>query len=340
MKRSKKVGFAVLGLGAIARSSVLPAFKNAKSAELIALVSRDKRKAISMAREFKAKAAYSVEEFDACLANPSVHAVYIATPPGEHLEAVDRVARAGKHVLCEKPLAATAEQSAKIVEVCEQHGVKLMTAYRKHFEPSTLFLKNLVRSGKFGTIDMVHTVFSELHIAGKSVPWLLDARLAGGGPLMDLGVYCLNTTRWMLEEDPTEVDAVSWKKNTERFTQVEEGISFRAQFPSGCILQASTTYSSAISSFMFVQGEKGWACLTPAFPFDEDRLLTGKIKGKGFSHNFKIVDEFAPELESFAQAILKNRPVQPDGKQGHRDMRIIDAIYESASKQTPVVIRY
>src|SRR5215469_1220445 len=339
MKRREKVGFAVIGLGTIAQMAVLPSFRHAKHAKLVALVSRDKRKAQRLARKFKASAAYSVEEFDACLANPYVSAVYLATPQSEHLRDTIAAARAGKHVLSEKPLALNSAQSAEMIEVCAEHGVQLMTAYRKYYEPSATFLKNLIRSGKLGELDIIHTSFSELHVPGRSLPWLLDASVSGGGPLMDLGVYCTNTTRWLVDEDPVEATAHAWKKEA-RFQSVEEGISFRLQFPSGLVVQASSTYSSALSSFIFVQGDKGWVNLSPAFPFDEDRHLTGKIQGKWFQRKFKVVDEFAPELDALAFAILMKRPVQPDGRQGHRDMLILEAIYESARKSAPVVIRY
>jgi len=340
MKFKNKIGFAVVGLGAIAQGSVLPAFRHAKHAKLVALVSRDKRKAEKLARKFKAEVAYSAEEFGTCLGNPAIAAVYLATPQGEHLSATIAAARAGKHVLCEKPLAVTSAQSAEMVRVCEVNSVQLMTAYRKYYEPSALYLKRLIQSGKLGKIDVINTSFSELHVSGRSLAWMLDSRMAGGGPLMDLGVYCVNTSRWLVEDDPVEVSAHAWKKDVVRFRDVEEGISFRMHFASGLVVQGTSTYSSAISSFVFVQGTKGWACLTPAFPFDEDRRLTGKSNGKLFEKKFKVMDEFAPELDAFAAAIQTQKRVAPDGRQGHRDMLILEAIYAAAGKREPVVIRY
>jgi len=337
----QKVGFAVLGLGTIAEVAVLPAFRNCQKAKLEAVVSRDKKKAARFARRFKAKTYYQNDEFDACLKNPAVSAVFIATPNGEHAEFTIRAANAGKHVLCEKPLAATTEQSSAMVEACRKNGVLLMTAYRKYFEPSALYLKRLVQKGDLGRIDMIHTAFSELYAPGATPqPWLVDARLAGGGPLMDLGVYCVNTCRWILEEDPREVTAESWLNDKSRFSEVEEGISFRMKFPSGTMLQGSSTYSSAPSSFVYVQGSKGWAMLTPAFPFDEERNLTGKIGGRPFSRKFKIIDEFALEIDGFAAAIQSKTGVVPNGVQGHRDMIIIKAIYEAAKTGKPSLITY
>jgi predicted dehydrogenase len=340
MMSTKRIGFAVVGLGSIAQGSVLPAFSNCKRAKLVALVGRDRKKASQLARKFKASSYYHSDEFDACLANPEVAAVYIATPQGEHAPLTIQAAKAGKHVLCEKPLAATVEQSAAMVEACRQNGVLLMTAYRKYYEPSTRFLKQLIQSGRLGRIDFIHTTFSELHTPGVSIPWLLDLKLAGGGPLMDLGVYCVNTTRWLADEDPVEVRAQSWVKSSERFKEVEEGITFRLSFPSGIVVQGASTYSAAPSSFIYVQGSAGWASLSPAFPFDEERHLTAKIGKRQMQRTFGRIDEFAPEIEAIASAIQDRGAVEPDGIQGHRDIIIIDAIYKSARSQRAVAIEY
>jgi predicted dehydrogenase len=340
VKPQKKVGFAVVGLGSIAKSSVLPAFSNSRKAKLVALVSRDRRKASHLAGQFKADAAYDMKEYAACLAHPDVSAIYIATPQGEHLDLTVKAAKAGKHVLCEKPLAATFEQASKMVTACRQCGVLLMTAYRKFYEPSTLYLKKLIRDGVLGRIDMIHTAFSELHTPGVSPAWLLDAKLAGGGPLMVLGVYCVNTSRWLVDENPVEVSAHAWRHDAARFTSVEEGIAFRMTFPSGLIVQGASTYGAAPSSFVNVQGTKGWASLAPAFPFDEERWMTGKIQGRWIERKFPVVDEFAPELDAFATAIQTGGPVEPDGVQGRIDVAIIRAIYESANRGKNVTVDY
>ena len=340
MTAKKKVGFAVVGLGAIAQGSILPAFANCKHAKLVALVGSDEKKTAQLAQKFHAKARYRSDEYAACLTNPEVSAVYVATPPGVHAGLTIQAAQAGKHVLCEKPLAVNLADSAAMVEACRKNGVLLMTAYRKYFEPSALYLKQLIQSGDLGRIDVIHTAFSELHLPGASLAWLLDSKMAGGGPLMDLGIYCVNTTRWLAEENPVEVTAKSWVHDTVRFWDVEQGISFRLQFSSGLVVQGTSSYGAVLSSFIFVQGTKGWASLSPAFPFDEDRLLTGKIGKRPVNRKFKIVDEFAPEIDAFASAIQNKRSVESDGAQGHRDMIILDAIYESARTKQPVAIRY
>src|SRR5580658_5307381 len=336
----KKVGFAVVGLGTIAQGFVLPSFAKCKNAKLVAVVSRDKDKAARVGRKFKSNAHYSSEEYAACLANPQVDAVFVATPNGLHESFTVQAAQAGKHVLCEKPLAATAEQAARMVEACRRNRVLLMTAYRKYFEPSSLFLKQLIQNGDLGRIDVMHTAFSELYSPGVSQPWLLDSKLAGGGPLMDLGVYCVNTTRWLVDEDPVEVSAQTWTRDKVTFRDIEEGISFRLQFPSDLVVQGSSSYGAAMSSFIYIQGAKGWVSLAPAFTFDEVRRVTGKIGKRGIERKFAIIDEFALELDAFAEAIQNKAAVESNGAQGHRDMIILDAIYKSARKRQPHTIVY
>jgi predicted dehydrogenase len=326
-------------MGTISKIAILPAFANCKHAQLAAVVSRDANKAEQLAKQFGPAPSYTNEDYAACLANPSVDVVYIATPPGEHMPLAVKAAEAKKHVLCEKPLAATAMQSARMVEVCRSNGVQLMTAYRKYFEPSIVYMRQLIQERALGKLDMIHTSFSELYVEGASAAWMVDAELAGGGPLMDLGVYCVNTSRWLAGEDPVEATAFAWSRK-EVFREVEEGVSFRLHFPSGLLVQGSSTYSAALSSFLYVQGAKGWLSLTPAFPFEEERRLTGKVSGRWIEKSFEVVDEFAVEMDEFAAAIQQKKTIEPDGIQGHRDMIIFQAIYESATSRKPIQINY
>jgi predicted dehydrogenase len=338
MPATRKLGFAVVGLGKIAEDAVLPGFRNCKKAKLIAVVSRDAKKAERIARKFKAPYHFHSDDFAACLKNPEISAVYIATPPGMHAMFACKAAAAGKHVLCEKPLAATPEQALKMVKACREASVRLMTAYRKYFEPSTVRMKQLIKSNTLGRLDMIHTSFSETYRPGISQPWLIVPELSGGGPLADLGIYCVNSGRWLAGEDPAQVTAQSWRGPSAG--EVEQGITFQMTCPSGLVIQGSSTFRPVISSFIYVQGTKGWAMLTPAFTFDEERLLTVKAGGRMKSTKFKVMDEFAREIDAFATAVLDDKPIEPDGLQGHRDMVILSAIYEAAELQKSVAVRY
>ena len=336
----KRVGYAVVGLGAISQQAVLPAFAHSKKAKLIAVVSGDKEKARRLAGQFHAKEHYNYDEYGECLKNPQVEAVYIATPPGEHEKYAVLAARAKRHVLCEKPLAATVEECRRMVRACRDNTVQFMTGYRKYFEPGSVALKKIISSGDLGRVDIIHTAFTEFRPAGDGSPDWLFKRKLGGGPLMDIGVYCVNTSRWLVDEDPVQAAAIRWRRDRERFKEIEEGMAFRLNFRSGLVLQATASWGSVLASFVHLHGEKGWASLCPAFAFEEERRLTGKIAGKWFEKEFKAIDEFALELDAFADCIREGCKPEPDGEQGMRDIAIIDAIYRAAKQGRPVAIRY
>ena len=341
MASGKRIGYAVVGLGSISQVAVLPAFAHSKKAKLVALVSGDKTKAAKYAQEFGASQTCRYDEFSQCLENPQVQAVYIATPPGEHEKYAVAAAIAGKHVLSEKPLAATVPQARNMVSTCRRNKVLFMTAYRKYFEPSSLMLKKMITAGELGRIDILHTLFTEFRHYGDSSPaWLFSKKLCGGGPLTDLGVYCVNTTRWLVDEDPIAASGITWVREKRRYKEVEEGVAFRLDFKSGLVLQGTAAYSAAFSSFVHVHGEKGWAELGPAFAFEEERRLCGKVGGKWFDKTFKAMDEFVLEIDEFASCINENREPDPSGEQGLRDIIIIDAIYRAVWQRRTVAIKY
>jgi predicted dehydrogenase len=341
MASRKRVGYAVVGLGSISQVAVLPAFAHSKKAKLVAVVSGDKNKAKKFAQDFNASQSYTYDEFSRCLESPAVDAVYIATPPGEHEKYAVAAAKAGKHVLCEKPLAATVQQARNMVNTCRRNKVLFMTAYRKYFEPSSLALKKMIKTGELGRIDVIHTLFTELRVFGDSSPaWLFSKKLCGGGPLTDVGVYCINTTRWLVDEDPISATGISWVRDKRRYKEVEEGVAFRLDFKSGIVLQGTAAYSAAFSSFVHIHGDKGWAELGPAFAFEEERRISGKIGGKWFAKTYKPMDEFVLEIDDFAGCIQEGREPEPSGEQGLRDIIIIDAIYRAVKQRRAVAIKY
>jgi len=341
MASSKTTGYAVVGLGAISQVAVLPAFKHTRRARLAALVSGDKGKAQRLAKKFGAPGHYEYRDYEACLSRSDIDAVYIATPPGTHEAYAVRPAQAGKHVLCEKPLAATVAEGARMVKACRSDHVRLMTAYRKYFEPASVTLKNIVKSGELGRVDVIHTLFTEFRPSGDSSPgWLFDRKLGGGGPLMDLGVYCVNTSRWLIDEDPVHASAVIWVHDSERFKEVEEGVTFRLDFPSGAVVQGTSTFGAVLHSFLNVCGEKGWASLCPAYEFEPPRQLRVESSSRRFGKRFGTLDEFALEIDAFSESIRRGQDPEPDGYEGLKDLVIIEAVYRSARTGRPVAIRY
>jgi predicted dehydrogenase len=317
----------------------LPGFRHSKKAKLVALVSGDRSKAKRLATKFHAGAFYTYEELPACFSNPQVEAVYIATNNGSHAHYAVQAANAGEHVLCEKPMANSVEECRQMLAACRASGVRLMIAYRKYFEPASLELKKLVRSGRLGRLKYIHSAFGiVIRGRGKAGAWHLDPKLAGGGALPDVGVYCVNTIRWLVGEEPLEVSAYQWTTDPETFSQVDENIAFRLNFPHGLVAQATSSFSAAQSSFLQVHGEKGWAALNPAYPWDEERCLFGKTGDRWFEKKFKIIDELSLELDAFADSIRRQREPEPNGVQGMRDVAVMEAIYQSAREGRTVPI--
>jgi predicted dehydrogenase len=332
----KRVGYAVVGLGHIAERAVLPAFRHAKRSRLVSLVSGDAEKAQRLARKFQAPEHFTYDRFEECLRNPEVEAVYIATNNSTHLDFTRRAAAAGRHVLCEKPLANTSKECLQMVEACRRANVKLMTAYRKYFEPSSVDLKKLIGSKKLGKLKLIHSAFT-FNLPERQV-WHLSRELAGGGSLWDVGVYCVNAVRWLTGLEPVEAAGYSWSSDPERFKEVDESIAFQLKFPGGLYVQASSSFAAAKASFIQIHGEKGWAALDPAFPYAEEKRLFGQIGERWFGKVYGPSEEFHLELDHLAACIRANRQPQPDGITGMRDVAVMEAIYEAAKTGHPVPI--
>ena len=341
MTNSKRVGCAVVGLGSISQGAVLPAFRNSRKAKLVAVVSGDLRKARRLASRFGARDSYTYDDYDQCLQNPDVDAVFIATDNGTHARYSVRAAKAGRHVLCEKPMATTAVECRQMIQSCRDNKVRLMIAYRKYFEPASLALKKLITTGRLGRLKLIHSAFTIFLPPEEKVPaWHLDPVASGGGSLMDLGVYCVNTVRWLTGKDPVEASAYSWATDSVRFSGVEESIGFQLKFPDSLLVQASASFGAAQANFLKVFGEKGWAALDPAFAYDEERRLFGKIGGRWFENSFEVMDEFALELDAFADSIRRGRDPEPDGREGLHDVVTMQAIYQAARKGRWVPIKF
>jgi predicted dehydrogenase len=335
---SKSVGYAVVGLGSISEISVLPAFGNCTKSRLVALVSHDHKRADQLGAKFGVANCYSYANYDQCLTNPEVEAVFIASVNSQHAEQTIRAAAAGKHVLCEKPMATSVEDCRSMVEACKANRVLLMIAYRKYFEPGSVALKQLASSGRLGRLKHMFSTYTEVVDPGKAQAWQLNPRLAGGGSLMDLGIYCVNTMRWVAGSTPLEASAHAWTEDPKRFSEVEDNIAFRLTHPDGLVCHGSSSFSAVAASFIQVHGEKGWAALNPAYAFEEERRLFGKIQGQWFEQTFKVIDEFALELDGFADCIRRSHDPEPDGTEGLLDIATIQAIYRSARENRIVPI--
>jgi len=250
---SGRVRYAVVGIGWIAQEAVLPAFANAPNSELVALVTHDLKKAEEVARRHSVKKTVSYEEYDELLASGAIDAVYIALPNHQHREYTVRAARAGIHVLCEKPMAETELDCMEMIEAAQQGGVKLMIAYRLHFEEANLHAIEVVNSGKIGEPRFFSSVFSQ-DVAEGNVRLKRDE---GGGPLMDMGVYCINAARYLFREEPTEVLAFKVQGTDKRFEEVPETVSAILCFPNNRLAQFTCSFGAAAADAYRVVGTKG-----------------------------------------------------------------------------------
>jgi len=303
-------------------------------------VSHDHKRTKQLGAKFgvSVKDCYAYENYDQCLNHPGVDAVFIASINGAHAEQTIHAAVAGKHVLCEKPLGNTVEECRRMVEACKKNRVYLMTAYRKYFEPGSVALKKLITGGKLGPLRHMFSAYTEFVDPAKARAWQLNPQLAGGGSLMDIGIYCVNTMRWLAGTTPIEATAHAWTDDPKRFSEVEDSIAFRLTHPEGLVCQGTSSYSTKAASFVQVHGEKGWAALNPAFAFEEERRLFGKILGRWFEQKFKVMDEFVLEIDHFADCIRRRHDPKSDGMEGLRDLATIQAIYQSARENRTVAI--
>jgi glucose-fructose oxidoreductase len=329
-----RVRYALVGLGHIAQVAVLPAFAHAENSELTALISDDPQKLEKLGRRYKVKARYSYDQFEECLHSGLVDAVYIALPNHLHREYTERAARAGIHVLCEKPLAVTEEDCLAMIHACEENEVKLMTAYRLHFEEANLKAIDLVQGGRLGEPRLFNSVFT---MQVKEGDIRLNPRELGGGPLYDIGVYCINAVRNLFGAEPMEVMAFSANNGERRFQQCEEMTSAILRFPGRERLASFTcSFNGADAGTYRVVGTKGDLVMDPAYEYAEGLTQRLTIDGRTREQTFPKRDQFAPELISFSECILTGAAPEPSGWEGLADVRVIRALYRAADTGQPV----
>jgi predicted dehydrogenase len=278
------------------------------------------------------KNCYNYENFDAIKSNPDIDAVYIITPNGLHKEQALRVARAGKHVICEKPMAVNAAEGQEMVDACKKANVKLLVGYRMHLEANTLEIIKMRNDGAFGKV-LFFQGLSGFKI-GNPNQWRLDKKLAGGGAMMDIGIYSINGARYMVGEEPIWVTAQETKTDPKKFKEgVDETIQFQLGFPGGAVASCLSTYAMNNLDRFFLNGEKGFAELSPATGY-------GPIKGRTDQGelNHPHITHQTVQMDEMAAMILENKkPLVPvDGEEALRDLKIIDAIYRAVKQDARI----
>jgi glucose-fructose oxidoreductase len=324
----------VVGLGHIAQVAVVPAFAHARrNSVLSAIVSGDRTKRREISRRYRVAEAFDYEGFDECLRR--VDAVYIALPNSMHAEYAIRAARAGVHVLCEKPMAVTVDECRRMIAACRQANVKLMVAYRLHFEAINLAAMDLARSGQLGELKFFNSSFSMTVRPGD----IRTKRAYGGGTLYDIGVYCINAARNLFRAEPTKVSAMSVNSGLASLAEIDETTAATLQFGRGRIASFVTSFRAADVAAFRIVGTKGDLRADPAYEYAEGLEYVLRREGKTTRKQGAKRDQFAPELLYFSDCILNDRQPEPSGEEGMQDVRIVQALYESARLGRPVAIR-
>jgi glucose-fructose oxidoreductase len=328
------VGFAVVGLGKLSLGQIVPGFRNCRSARLTALVSGhpDKANRIAAEQKLPANAVYSYTDFDRIAADPGIEVVYIVLPNFMHAEYTIRALKAGKHVLCEKPMATTVADAEAMAAAAKAANRKLMIAYRCHTEPLNVEAMRRVRSGELGKSRLVITkMVRQSNMNDPSDAWRLDMTKSGGGALADMGIYGINGARYLLNEEPVEVRATARTDRSDpRFKTIEDFYSWEFKFPSGAIAQGSTSFDASDTMAYEVYGEHKRIVADPGCFYDGNHLslVQGGTRSEIPIHE---IDQFAREMDWMADVVRGKAPMLSPGEEGVQDMRLIKAIMESAA---------
>ncbi len=326
----RKVGWAIVGLGSYATRQIMPAFAQCRRSRITALVSGDPAKAQSYAAQYgvPSRGLYDYKTFERLADNPDVDVVYVILPNSLHCEYTVRAARAGKHVVSEKPMAVSVDEGRQMIDACRRAGRKLMIGYRSRFEPYNREAIRICRSGELGRL---RTITADHGLSARPGIWRLQRALSGGGSLMDIGIYSLNAARYLSGEEPVEVAAVEHSDRSDpRFREVEDTLAFSLRFPSGVVAECLSTYSSAHNRYRAV-GEAGWLDMEPATSY-EGQTMRVKLGGPAQPRTVpgSTSDQFAAQLDHMSACVLSGEEPLTPGEEGLRDLRVMAAIYEAA----------
>ena len=333
-KRPDSVGFAIVGLGNYALNIMMPRFAEAERAHVAAIVSGnpDKLRRVGDAYGIPQDARYSYEDFARIASDRRVEAVYIVLPSGLHEDWTARSFAAGKHVLCEKPMALSSAECGRMIAAGRRANRKLMIAYRSHFEPHNLEAMELMANGAAGQLRLLRT--EQSYRMGPTNPaenWRVNRALAGGGPLEDLGIYGLQAALYLTREMPESISATTFRPvGDPRFSEIFAHVSSQWRFPSGAVAQLATSYDSAGTNFVHVRGTNGALIMDPATNYSGQKMVLEGRERREIKPGDPEV-QFARQLDHLADAIRDGKPIRTPGEMGLRDLRLIEAIYASAA---------
>jgi predicted dehydrogenase len=330
----KKLGFALCGLGSLSTNQIAPALRNTENCRLAGIVTGTPAKAVKWKAQYDIpdKNIYDYASMHRIADNPDIDVVYVVTPNALHLDNALVAAKAGKHVFCEKPMEISVERCRQMIDAVKAASRVLGIGYRCRFEPHHLECVALARQQEFGALKLI-----DAHFGFNIQPsvWRLKRALAGGGPLMDVGIYALQATRYLTGEEPVWISATTAQGDPARFSEVEESVLWQAKFPSGVISHCGSSYNAAGTGYFRAIAERGWFGLDPAFNYAGNHGM----RSDGKTIDFPPTDQFAVEMDDFAQCIMEKTASRVPGEEGLRDVSIIMAIYESARTGRPIDLR-
>ena len=336
----KRLGYAIVGLGRLSLEEILPAFSECKRSKPVALVSGDPNKAAQVASQYgiNPKNIYNYQNYDNLHNNQEVDIIYIVLPNNMHLEYTVRGAKAGKHILCEKPMANSVKDCQQMIDACKQTNRLLMIAYRCQYEPYNRSMIRMARNKELGVVKAI--IANNGQNMGNPKQWRLNKAMAGGGSLPDVGIYCLNAARYITGEEPIEVFANAYSTPGDpRFREVEENLIFQLQFPSGVLANCTTGYGYHTSRRYRVNAADGWFEMDPAFSYKGLRMRITRAKEMSECVEERRMEEknqFALEMDHMSQCVMENKRPHTPGEEGLQDIRLIEALYESARTGSPV----
>ncbi|WP_238392223.1 D-xylose 1-dehydrogenase Gfo6 [Halorussus amylolyticus] len=335
-----RLRFALVGLGQFVRRNVLPAMAETDFCEVTTLVSGSPEKARRLADEYGADHVIGYDAFERGEATDAYDAVYVGGPNALHLDYARAAADHGKHVLCEKPIETSADRAREMTEVCESAGVTLMVAYRPRVEPGMRRLQEMIHDGVLGDPVQIHAWFTGIVLGYDPDPdqWRLDPDLAGGGAMVDVGVYPLNASRHLLDSDPVAAQATTSAPDP-AFDRVEEHVAFQLEFPGSVTASCGASYRAHFDDRLTIVGTDGRASIDPAFDAERNPTLTVEVGSERFEFEGKFVNEVAEEFDYFAHCAATDTTPEPDGWDSVADMETVEAIYESAETGQSVEVR-
>jgi predicted dehydrogenase len=328
----RKLGVALCGLGSFATNQIAPALQLTRHCRLAGIVTGSPDKAGSWIDKYKlpSSSIYSYDNMHEMANNKDIDIVYVITPNALHLEHATKAAQAGKHVFCEKPLEISVERCQQMIDVVKKAGKMLGVGYRCQFEPNHLECVRIVREKELGNLKIIDAGFA--FAIGDPTQWRLRRDLAGGGALMDLGVYCVQTTRYLTGEEPIWISAAEVKTDPVKFGEVDETILWQSKFPSGVIANCTTSYAANGFAGFRAGTDKGWFGLDPAYYYSGNH----GHRSDGKEINIPVEDQFVLELDHFAECVRTGTPSKVPGEMGMQDVKIMMAIYESIRTGKPV----